>query len=244
MFASAYSTAAAAALVVITVVLGTPGLPQCRDYESPWEQVGGWWSPGHAGPAWGRDERGALIVFRWNEGSERTGSLYSIREDGTELRLLSPSPGDARALGGKRIAYDASPAISPDGTRVAYATLRHSDEQAGFYDIVTVAPDGGERRLITDDIEGNKRAPAWSPDGTRIAFLKDNYLHTMAPDGSDVRSIAQILAVSETAGLVAGRDAHRVSRADGLRGGVRALPRGGGRLEPDTGRGGGPDSAS
>ena len=203
MFASAYSTATGAALLVITVVLSTPG-PQCGDYESPFENFawslaadGDDWPSGHAGPVWGRDERGALIVFRWNKGHERIGSLYTIREDGTDLRLLSPSSGDSALLGGNRIAYDTSPAVSPNGTRVAYATLRHSDELPGFLDIVTVALDGGDRRLITDDIEGNKRAPAWSPDGTRIAFLKDNYLHTMAPDGSDVRSIAEIPAVSE-----------------------------------------------
>ena len=158
---------------------------------------------GHYGPAWGRDDDGGVIVFRWGEGRDPYGgTLYTIREDGTDLKRLSPTVGDLRKLKlhgedqDDRVAFDTSPTVSPDGTRLAYATLRHGD-YPGDFDIVTSALDGGERRMIeVADMSGAERVwatdtePAWSPDGTRIAFLRRGRLHTMAADGSDVRSLA------------------------------------------------------
>ena len=169
---------------------------------------------GHHGPVWGRVGGGDVIVFGWDEDRPRFGgSLYSIRPDGTGLTLLSPSIGDGRALGcygdpldgeqsrdylhDYRVAFDTSPAISPDGGTVAYATLRQAVLPRGL-DIVTVGLDSGELRRVTPGRaaagggadRGTQYEPAWSPDGARIAFLEDGILHTMAVDGSDARSIA------------------------------------------------------
>ena len=154
---------------------------------------------GHHGPAWGYVDGGAVIVFRWDGGLHgRDGSIYGVREDGAGLTLISPSVGDRRALSWTAAAYDASPAISPDGAQVAYATLRHS-ERPGHFDIVTAQLDlkprllffgsSRERQQLTT-VGASESEPAWSPDGAQIAFLRDGYLHTMAADGSDVRGIA------------------------------------------------------
>lgn len=58
------------------------------------------------------------------------------------------------------------PAVSPDGTRVAYYTL---EEPMALH---IAATDGSTSRRITDDA-GNDRSPQWSPDGRRLAFHSD-----------------------------------------------------------------------
>ena len=192
--ARAARVAAAVALMAIApLLLGYV----CGDYDDIPEPPSNWVeTKGHPGPAWGRTDGGTVIVFGWNEGLPvRGGTLYMIREDGTGLTRLSESVGDYTYTG-NGIAYDSSPAISPDGTRLVYATERY----LGRFDIATTTLEEQERVLFffgggrehqpLTSGQASQAAPAWSPDGTRIAFLKSSVLHTMAADGSDVRSIA------------------------------------------------------
>jgi len=63
-----------------------------------------------------------------------------------------------------------SPAISPDGTKIAY-TIRWNDkiEDTSYTNIWVVTADGAKNRPMT---QGKFRdsSPVWSPDGTRIAY--------------------------------------------------------------------------
>jgi Tol biopolymer transport system component len=80
-------------------------------------------------------------------------------------------------LGSTNIAW------SPDGTRIAYATVPDDAyaPASGKRDkfplrIWSAAPDGSDRVLVFDAIEranGVPGGPVWSPDGTQIAFRWD-----------------------------------------------------------------------
>jgi len=74
------------------------------------------------------------------------------------------------------------PAVSPDGTRLAFAR-----ETRGNVDLWVAAIDGsGERRLTTDDAVD--RSPCWSPDGLEIAFASrrsgSGDIYVVPADGS------------------------------------------------------------
>jgi TolB protein len=106
-----------------------------------------------------------------------------VRSDGTGLRPVD------RGCTGTRTppacADDIGPAISPDGTRIAYTRQfgnpRHGElAHAGIY---TVRIDGSNLRRVTlpptrsaEDLE-----PQWPPDGARIVFVRYNI--TLAPKG-------------------------------------------------------------
>ena len=114
--------------------------------------------------------------------------------------------------------------VSPDGTQLLHSTCAYPRPRAvavgrlldvsayRFNLAVLDLARGTSRRLTTGDTFGN--FAAWSPDGTRIAFLSGHSgysgvwsssgdrlrhvrLHTMAPDGSDVRDLTDGTEVSE-----------------------------------------------
>ena len=133
-------------------------------------------------PQWSAD--GTTIL-------RRSAQLVSIGDNDTDLDYI------------KDIHH---PSISPDGTRLAFSTLRHGDN----YEIGVSNLDGSNYRRLTKTryFKGN---PVWSPDGTRIAFLSDRRayedesdnmnpgetfnLYTMASDGSNVRSLVPAVGV-------------------------------------------------
>jgi TolB protein len=64
-------------------------------------------------------------------------------------------------------AGDESPALSPDGTRVAYSSPRD-----GVHKIYVMSLEEMVPSAITDGDDGGDTNPAWSPDGSRIAFTR------------------------------------------------------------------------
>jgi len=83
------------------------------------------------------------IVFQERSG----GRIFIINADGTGLRLLT---------------HGLDPALSPDGTKVAFTRW---EDPAGIY-LINV--DGTQEHLLTK-VEQAK-CPEWSRDGTKIAF--------------------------------------------------------------------------
>ncbi|MEU7182052.1 MULTISPECIES: S9 family peptidase [Streptomyces] len=77
-----------------------------------------------------------------------------------------------------RFEIPGDPALSPDGTRIAYTLTTQDaahDRPAGA--IWEVPGDGGPARRLTHGPDD--AAPRWSPDGTRLAFLRAGQLYLL-----------------------------------------------------------------
>jgi TolB protein len=116
------------------------------------------------------DERS--VVFSSWTGVDSLG-LYFMHADGTGLKNLT----------GNRV-YDSFPALSPDGTRIAFMSERHEDQE-----IYAMSVEGRDVIRLTD-LRGPDTQPAWSPDGEHIAFISDRdgdrEIYLMNADGSGI----------------------------------------------------------
>ncbi len=63
--------------------------------------------------------------------------------------------------------WEGHPALSPDGSRIAYAST-----ESGNYDVFVVDVNGGSKIQLTAN-PGMDFGPAWFPDGTELAFVSD-----------------------------------------------------------------------
>ena len=85
------------------------------------------------------------------------------------------------------------PARSPDGTRVAFTSLRDRDQE-----IYVLDSGGGDPVNLTRHPAAADRSPAWSPDGQRIAFVSNRsgdgrlgHLFVMDADGGGVEQLTE-----------------------------------------------------
>ncbi|MBC7814635.1 MAG: PD40 domain-containing protein [Burkholderiales bacterium] len=126
---------------------------------------------GDWGPAWSPDGGAARMAFlSYRDGN---GEVYVLRIDDSASDQF---PGE-NAL---RLTYDdatdASPVWSPDGTRLAFVSVRDGNQEIYLVDgpprRAAEAARGSIPRppLNLSQHPGNDWWPVWSPDGTRIAF--------------------------------------------------------------------------
>jgi dipeptidyl aminopeptidase/acylaminoacyl peptidase len=87
-----------------------------------------------------------------------------------------------------------SPAISPDGTSVAY-TVRSTDwDDNSYHTEIWLAEVGsGETRQLTNNPKKSSTSPAWSPDGKMLAFATDRddkrQVYVIDPRGGEARKL-------------------------------------------------------
>jgi TolB protein len=121
---------------------------------------------------------------------------------GNRVRLTEPEPPNTDASG------SGSPAWSPDGRLVAYASTGGAvKENERDNEIYVMRADGSDKRRLTHD-RASSLTPAWSPDGKRIAFshvpgpagsARDGVIAVMGADG---RARSQITRHSKRRGVV------------------------------------------
>lgn len=120
--------------------------------------------------------------------SNRSGNpdIFSINLETNAITQLTDDP-----------AFDDSPSVSPDGSRVLFLTARH-DPDPKFpnlkYEIYVMDVDGENQIRLTFTDTGEDH-PAWSPDGKKIIFDADYdgdgfyEIYTMQPDGTQLERL-------------------------------------------------------
>jgi len=124
-------------------------------------------------PDW--SPKGDLVAFQGYKGG--TFHIWVMKPDGTGVRQLTDGHGD-----------DREPRISPDGTKVAFASDRTF---RGNYDIWVADIITGKLTQKTSGPE-EEYEPTWSPDGMKIAFVSGMGVargHGASVSGVEIKSV-------------------------------------------------------
>lgn len=97
---------------------------------------------------------GKSVVFASTQ-HRHTSDIYIKEIDGQVVTQLTSDPAD-----------DVMPSVSPDGSRIAFASNR-----SGNWDIYVAPVTGGQAMRITTDA-ADELHPSWSSDGQRLAFSR------------------------------------------------------------------------
>ena len=131
--------------------------------------------------SWNRADQNQLVL-RCTDAGGRVG-LFVVTVQGELVRRLN--------IGNVRLD---DPAVSPDGTRVAF-WMAATTRRANGGGIFTMPIDGSAGPTsLTPDRTGRDADPAWSPDGNRIAFRRSTInsgfdVYVMNADGSNVERL-------------------------------------------------------
>lgn len=108
-------------------------------------------------------------------------AIYLMNADATGVTLLVDRSSDA------------SPAWSPDGSRIAFRSLKDGPVAPVGRIFVINADGSGLRQLSPDDPDPTKfvfdDGPTWSPDGSKIAFSRNGVLTVINTDGTGMTTL-------------------------------------------------------
>jgi TolB protein len=98
---------------------------------------------------------GAAEILAYYSGREGNYEIFTINPDGSNQQQLTSNNAD-----------DQCPAISPDGTQIAF-----SSDQSGEFDLYVMSIDGSGLTRLSNTPQ-RETHPEWSPDGTSILFAR------------------------------------------------------------------------
>jgi TolB protein len=133
-----------------------------------------------------------IVGVQFTAACLQTGSKIAFQDDAsfpTDI-YITPAPGGHPLNLTNHPATDLNPALSPNRSRVVFASNRGGPDEFSF-DLYAVDADGAGLIRLTNtpgfELAG---AQAWSPDGSRIAFAYSDSsgsdIYTMNADGSGV----------------------------------------------------------
>lgn len=142
--------------------------------------------------------------------------VFASRRDG-RTHLWALTPGDPAPV---QLTFgdweDRDPAVSPDGSRLAFASNR-----GGGWDLFLLDLNSGITQPLTD-VAGSAGHPTWSPDGAWIAYEAyadgdfDIWIHPTSGDQPDIQLRHPGMDVSPMWDPMSGRRIAFVSDADGF----------------------------
>jgi Tol biopolymer transport system component len=140
------------------------------------------------GPQWSPD--GSLIAFsRYPLGSPPHREVWVMKPDGSEARML------VRFGGGfnPNVAYEVTPAWSPDGTQLAVAGVPDDSDSYALSVLVVDVATASTQVVSPDPAPGSigSYSPSWSPDGRWVLFGTNRAdggtgITIVRPDGSEI----------------------------------------------------------
>lgn len=141
-------------LFVVSAAGGTPTRVTDGDFQ-------------HGGsPAWTPD--GRHLVFSSNRNPDwerdfRNSEIYLAPVGGGEIRALTDRDGP-----------DQSPAVSPDGERIAFVSFEDRRRTYQVSRIEVMRLDGSGRRVLTGGLDRSASNPVWAADGSGVYFQFDD----------------------------------------------------------------------
>src|SRR5688572_25987211 len=86
------------------------------------------------------------------------------------------------------VLYFGSIPVSLGATEQANGKIAFASSRDGNFEIYTMDSDGTNEERITNNPSADV-SPSWSPNGTKLAFIRDDSVHVMDADGTDIRKL-------------------------------------------------------